>query len=126
MPFAAVTQWNNVAGLQTVSPPPFTPGVQFAESRYAANGSAERHGDARTEWRYGYMEPAAFDAMRTLLGLSDTVKSAEVTLQTTRDFRTYATYNAIAVDPEPVDDFEFEGGHYLNVVWHFIKLVAVP
>ena len=128
MPFAGASGWNNVAGLNTVDPQPYSPGINYAEVRYAANGSVERHGDALTEWRYGYMTRAWFAAMKTTLGLSETNKSNNVTIQTltNAEFDTYENKNAIAILPEPGDGYEFTGGKYLNVVWRFIKLEVVP
>lgn len=126
MPFCAVTGYDNVAGLNTLDPQPRSAGITYGDVRYAANGSVDRHGYALTAWHYDYMTPAWFAAVKTLLGLSDTQKSAEVTIQTLKnDFSTFANYNANAVLPEIGDGYDYQGGKYLNVVWRFIKIEVV-
>jgi len=126
MPFQAAPGHDNTAGLSTVTPQPRSPGITYAEVRHSANGAVARHGNAATEWRYGYMTPAWFAALQALLGISETVKSAEVTIQTVQnDFQTFEDYNAIAVHPEAEADYKYDGGAYLDVVWRFKELRAV-
>lgn len=127
MPFCAASGYDNTSGLNTLDPQPRCPGISYAEVRYAANSTVERHGYALTEWHYGYMTPAWFAAVKGYLGLSETQKSNEVTIQTVdNDFVTFSNYNANAILPEPNTDYEYTGGTYLNVVWRFIKVEAIP
>lgn len=127
MAFQAATGHNNAGSLADVTPQPRSEGIQYADIRYSADGSVVRHGYARTEWRYGFMTRTQFAAMQSALGVSESTKSAAVTIRTliNSDFQTYANYNATAINPEPGDGYTFEGGMYLNVVWRFNKVEAL-
>lgn len=126
MPFQAATNHDNADGLTTVTPQPRCVGIQYAERRYSADNSANDHGYARTDWLYDFMTPSQFDTLRTLLGLSDTTPSAEATIRTIKnDHETFANYNVTALDPRPGEDYKFDGGKYINVVWRYRGLEAL-
>jgi hypothetical protein len=127
MAFQAVTNHDNAGNLADVSPQPYTPGLQYPEVRFNAGGGADRHGLAYFEWHYGFMTRAQFAAMQTQLGLSESTKSANVTVRTliNSDFQTFANYNAKAINPEADQGYKFEGGMYQDVVWRFNVVEAL-
>jgi hypothetical protein len=124
MPFAAATNWNNVAGLFTVDPQPLR----------RALPTAKCHGQwvGRAAWQPHRMalrlhDSTWFATMKTTLVLRNQQEQQRhhQTL-TNAEFDTYENKNAIAILPEAGEGYEFTGGKYLNVVWRFIKLETVP
>jgi len=125
--FQAVTTWNNAANLALVAIQPASAGIIDPDIRIAGDGTRFAHGSQFTEWRWGFLTVAQFGALMTQLGISRTVKSAQVTIRTVvqSDYATYANYNAIANYPEPDTGYQYRGGRYMNVVIAFTRLEAL-
>jgi len=117
---------NNAGALADVSPQPAMSGLEYLRLTFGADDSVNRDGKPITHWTYGFLTPAQFTALLAALGVSETVKSAAVTVRTlTNDFTTFANYNARAIMPEVNTDYRYYGGLFLDVTITFRGLEAL-
>lgn len=125
--FKAAQNWDNAAGLALVNPQPASPGVIDPDIRTGGDATRYANGARFTEWRYGFLTVAEFTTLLSVLGISRTTKSAQVTIRTVLqdDYATYANYNAIANYPEPDTGYRYYGGRYMDVVIAFTRLEAI-
>lgn len=117
--------FDNGDSLVDITPQPHMSGLIY-RTVYSAGSAVYRDGAPITRWSWGFLRPAEWEAIKTALGLSESVKSAENTINTlTNDFDTYDSFNATAILPEPDTDYRYEGGRFLDVVITFRGLEAI-
>lgn len=118
---------DNADGFVTLNPQPASPGLLYAERRFAANGAVYDHGAAHTLWIYdGILTPAQYSAVLTDCGLISVV-SALVTIYTLTDAAraTWTTYNARIVRPFNGADARFKRGFWRDVTFILRELEVV-
>lgn len=131
MPWQVKAGHDNVATLANMVQQPAMPrGIEYPELRFAANGTAARHGAvfADLEWnvllRFPVGEEASVrDQLLTQFGLSDATASAAVTVQLRNNSGTYANYNATAI---LLDQGQRAAGRWERLVIRLARLVVIP
>lgn len=111
--YKAATGFNNAAGLADLSPQPACPGLDSGVIETGGDGLDYEDGVLPTTFDYGFLTYSDYSSLLSQLGgLSDSVKSARITVRLKRNSdRTFANYNAIVIRPDPKND----GGKYVNV-----------
>lgn len=88
---------DNEASFAAISPQPASEAVRAPELVYYGDGSAEFVGAAFVELRWSSLSRTQYTALRTQLGISDTVASNEVTIKLRLNDDTFDDYNGTLV-----------------------------
>lgn len=131
MPWQVKAGHDNVATLANMVQQPAMPrGIEYPELRFAANGTAARHGIAfcDLEWNVIKRIPltgstSVRDQLLAQFGLSDSTTSAAVTVQLRNNSGTYANYNATAI---LLDQGQRAAGRWERLVIRLARLVVIP
>lgn len=110
--YQVADNFNNAAGLADLDPQPACPGLDDGRVIIGGDGLEYEDGVLPTSFDYGFLTYPDYDSLLDQFGLSDTVRSNQITVRLKRNSdRAFANHNAIVIRPAPKN----QGGKYVNV-----------
>lgn len=97
MPYRIADGFDNEAGFADINPQPASEAVRYPELVYYGNGQAEFDGAPYVELLWSGLSRTQYNALRTQLGVSDTVASNDVTVRIRLNDNTFDDYNATLI-----------------------------
>lgn len=118
--------YNNIAGLEALTPQGKTLGVMPGRFTVGGDKHVYEDGFQSLDIEYEALTAAQFEGLLTQMGLTGTTRSNEVTIQAPRNHdREISRWNGIVRYPELTRDGRHDRFFWRNVKFHFYAMVGL-